>query len=76
MNKNAYSGYGLALLAGGVVAIWLGLSPSFLLILLVCPLMMFFMMRGMHGGQEGDSTSPDEGTRSGQNTGPGRHESL
>lgn len=43
--------YALAVLAGGGLAIWAGISPFFLLILLVCPLMMFFMMRsGMHGG--------------------------
>lgn len=35
-------------MAGAVVAVWTGLPPTFL-ILLACPLMMFFMMRGMHG---------------------------
>lgn len=45
--------YALAILAGGGVALWAGISPFFLLILLVCPLMMFFMMRGgMHGGHD------------------------
>jgi Protein of unknown function (DUF2933) len=27
----------------------------FLLLILACPLMMIFMMRGMHGGQGGDA---------------------
>jgi hypothetical protein len=27
----------------------------FLLLLAVCPLMMFFMMRGMHGGRHADT---------------------
>lgn len=44
---------GWILAAGvGVVAVTLWLSPRslpLLLILLVCPLAMFFMMRGMHG---------------------------
>ncbi len=61
MNKNAYPGYGLALLAGGALAIWLGFPPALLLILLVCPLMMFFMMRGMHGGQDGHSDRSKDG---------------
>lgn len=43
--------YGTAIVVGGAVALWVGLSPFFLLLLLVCPLMMFMMMRGgMHGG--------------------------
>ena len=29
----------------------------FLLLLLACPLMMFFMMRGMHGGHGGNADS-------------------
>lgn len=32
-----------------------------LLILLVCPLMMFFMMRGMHGGGHSDTDRADDG---------------
>lgn len=53
MTKDKYARYGLVLIAGGAVALWAGVSPSLLIFLLVCPLMMFFMMRGMHGGQEG-----------------------
>ena len=37
----------------------------YLLVVLVCPLMMFFMMRGMHGGREehvdgGQRQRPDD----------------
>ena len=32
------------------------MNSLFLLFLLACPLMMFFMMRGMHGGQGGDAS--------------------
>ncbi len=53
MNSNKYPLYAIAILGGGAVALWAGLSPFFLLFL-ACPLMMFFMMRGGHG--ERDST--------------------
>ena len=46
--------YGVALIVGAALAVWAGVPVPFLLILLVCPLMMFFMMRGMHGGQGSD----------------------
>ena len=39
-----------------VVGLWVGLPSAPLLILLVCPLMMFFMMRGMHGGESHQHT--------------------
>jgi ATP-dependent Zn protease len=51
MNTKNYGMYGLAIAGGAGVALWAGLPVSILLFLLVCPLMMFFMMRGMHGGQ-------------------------
>lgn len=51
MTKDRYPLYGLAVVVGAAVAVWAGLPPALLLFLLVCPLMMFFMMRGMHGGQ-------------------------
>lgn len=60
MTKDRYAIYGLAIVAGGAVAIWVGVSPAFLLFLLACPVMMFFMMRGMHDGQ----SSGDKETRS------------
>ncbi|WP_211210835.1 DUF2933 domain-containing protein [Sporichthya polymorpha] len=45
----------MALTIGAVVAVWAGLPPALLLVLLVCPLMMFAMhgMHGMHGGHAG-----------------------
>ena len=46
--------YGLAIVAGGAIAIWAGLPPIWL-IFLACPVMMMFMMGGMvgmHGGQD------------------------
>ena len=57
MTENKYPLYGALILAGAGVAIWAGLSPFFLLFLLVCPLMMFFMMRGMGGGMAGHSST-------------------
>lgn len=54
MTKHRYLGYGVAAAAGGVLALWAGLPPVFLL-LLVCPVLMVFMMRGM-GGMNGGST--------------------
>jgi hypothetical protein len=39
------------------------MNSLFLLFILACPLMMFFMMRGMHGGHGGSAdknTSVDE----------------
>lgn len=52
MKSNKYGMFGLAIVAGAGVALWAGLPAAFLLFLLVCPLMMFFTMRGMHGGQD------------------------
>lgn len=56
--KDRYLLYGLALVAGAALAVWAGLPPSLLLILLVCPLMMFFMMRGMQGRQGPGTGAP------------------
>ena len=53
MNSRNYGLYAVALAIAVVGALWLGLPVSTLALLglvLVCPLMMFFMMRGMHGG--------------------------
>jgi len=44
-NSNKHSLYAMAILGGGGIALWAGISPFFLLVL-ACPLMMFFMMRG------------------------------
>ena len=48
--------YVVAVLGGAALALWAGISP-FLLIVLACPLMMFFMMRGMSGGQSPQDSS-------------------
>jgi hypothetical protein len=51
--------YALAIVAGVGIAVWAGLPLTFLL-LLICPVMMFFMMRGMGGmnaGQRGANSS-------------------
>jgi len=40
--------YAVAIAVGGVVAVWAGMSRWLLLILLVCPVSIFFMMRGMN----------------------------
>lgn len=66
MTKDKYPLYGLAILTGAAVAFWLGLSPSLLIFLLICPLMMFFMMFFMMRGPRGehsdnrDQTGPAE----------------
>jgi hypothetical protein len=63
ISKDKYLPYGLAIVAGVGVAVWAGLPPS-LLIVLVCPLMMVFMMRGMHGGQGGHGGHDQRGSSS------------
>jgi hypothetical protein len=54
MNNNRnYGLYAIAVAIAVVGALALGVplgDLAFLLIVLACPLMMFFMMRGMHGG--------------------------
>ena len=52
MNKDRFPVYALAAVAGAAVAVWAGIPPFTLLFLLVCPLMMVFMMRGMSSGQK------------------------
>jgi hypothetical protein len=55
MNKDHYPLYGVALVAGAALAVWAGMPFAFLLFL-VCPLMMFFMMKGMGmGGMHGST---------------------
>ena len=66
MNRDQLPFYAIAAAVLVVGLIFAGVSP-FLLILLACPLMMIFMMRGMdHGGthdNHGDSPSKrDEST--------------
>ena len=57
--------YAVALAIAVVGAVWAGLPPSILLVLalfLTCPLMMFVMMRGMHGsaGHDQHARAPGE----------------
>lgn len=56
MNKDHYPVYGVVLVAGAAIAIFAGM-PSVFLLFLACPLMMFFMMKGMSGMQN-DTPSP------------------
>lgn len=56
MRSRNFGLYAVALAAVVVGALWAGLpvaSLGYFAFILVCPLMMFFMMRGMHGGQHG-----------------------
>ncbi|HVT75881.1 MAG TPA: DUF2933 domain-containing protein [Acidimicrobiales bacterium] len=69
MNTQRYIGPALAVIALVVVLRFLGVSLAaspFLLVLLVCPLMMLFMMRGMnHGGDDSDESEHDHSAHSG-----------
>ena len=77
MNKDKYPMYGIALIAGAGLAVWAGLPVSALLFLLVCPLMMFFMMRGVRGGQghggRDDSADSRSATLARSDRGTSRH---
>ena len=47
--------YALIGIVGVAIALAVGFNPAFLLVLVICPLMMFFMMRsmgGMRGGED------------------------
>jgi Na+-transporting methylmalonyl-CoA/oxaloacetate decarboxylase gamma subunit len=55
MNKDHYLMYGAAI-AAAAVAVWAGMPVVFLLFL-ACPLMMFFMMKGMSGMQSREAGS-------------------
>ncbi|QLH25298.1 DUF2933 domain-containing protein [Streptomyces sp. Rer75] len=60
--KKNYGLYAIALAIGIVGALALGLPVQTLILLgvvLACPLMMFFMMRGVHGGQQHDASHHD-----------------
>jgi len=76
MTKDRYPLYGLALVAGAALAVWAGLPPFLLLFLVACPLMMFFMMRGMHGeqghGDHGGAADPSSRTVQGSDAGQSR----
>lgn len=63
-SRSKYPLYGVAVVGGAALALWAGMSP-FLLIVLACPLMMFFMMRGM-----GSAQTPQDGSRLDQQGSP------
>lgn len=70
-NYQRFLGPGLAVIAALVVAALLGAPVvAYLpigLAVLACPLMMFFMMRGMHGGHGAGATDqPAPGAREGE----------
>ena len=71
MNYQRFLGPGLVLVAALAVAAALGVPVlAYLpvaLVALACPLMMVFMMRGMHGGHGGAShEQPPSGIREGE----------
>ncbi|WP_404380353.1 DUF2933 domain-containing protein [Knoellia locipacati] len=72
MNSSRYPLYALAILVGGAIGLWAGISPFLLILLVLCPLMMFFMMRGgMHGDAHsghGESGAPDDPKQGSQPT--------
>ena len=84
MNNMRYPLYAVAIGVGGAIALWAGLSPFLVLLLVACPLMMFFMMRGgMHGDAHsghGGSDSPHREEQGSQATRPsdldGSHERI
>lgn len=61
MKTHNYGLYAIAVAIAFVGALWLGMPASTLLFLgavLICPLMMIFMMHGMHGGShDADASS-------------------
>ncbi|CAN5119920.1 hypothetical protein BH09ACT10_BH09ACT10_00080 [soil metagenome] len=65
MNSTKYPLFAVAVVVGGGFALWAGLSPFFLIFLVACPLMMFFMMRGgMHGVNHGGHGESEANHRS------------
>ncbi len=62
MKSRNYGLYAIALAIVVVGALWLGMpigTLAFLGLVLACPLMMIFMMRGMHGGDQQGHDSAD-----------------
>ena len=63
-----------AVLAALVVVVGLGLGGfsilpwAYALVALACPVMMLFMMRGMHGGGSNDGSSSDTTRPAGSDT--------
>ncbi|MEO7422001.1 MAG: DUF2933 domain-containing protein [Ornithinibacter sp.] len=76
MNRDKNPMYVLALVAGAAIAAWAGL-PIVFLFLLACPLMMFFMMRGMGGmGGSSDSTRDQDTAKHDVGKPDGSHERI
>jgi len=68
MRNPNYGLYAIGLAIAVVGALWLGVPVGTLAVLgvvLACPLMMLVMMRGMHGGGDGERHEPDAAGRSG-----------
>lgn len=76
-DKRNYGMYALAAAIVVVGALIVGASLEslvWLALVAACPLMMFFMMKGMHGGhdQHRDDLDEDPLRKHGHPTGPGR----
>lgn len=62
--KNRTMTYVMIGIAGLALALAFGFNPAFLLVLAICPLMMFFMMRSMGNmGNMGKRDGDDHGSR-------------
>lgn len=73
MNKDKYPMYALVAVAAAAIAVWAGLPVTFLL-LLICPAMMLFMMRGM--GSSNQTHDQDAVKRSDASKLDGSHERI
>jgi hypothetical protein len=78
MKNRNFGLYAVALAIVVVGALWAGLPVGTLAtfgLILVCPLMMFFMMRGMHGGQDSHGSQDGQGHQDDDSAGrPGAHD--
>ena len=59
MNNSRFTNHATQAIAATVIAIWLHL-PLTLLLLLICPLIMFFVMRGIVNSDSRSRQRPDE----------------
>ena len=62
--NNRTTTYALIGIVGVAIALAVGFNPAFLLVLVICPLMMFFMMRSM-GPMIGHDHTPEKNDRDG-----------
>ena len=77
MKSSRYPLYGVAIVVGSGIALWAGIAPFFVLLLLACPLMMFFMMRsGMHGDTHGGPSGSDPSRGATRGSRPARPSDL